>query len=77
MTLKEWAEEIPALRDEAKNIFGGEPEEVPISQTHYIRENGRVVQHEIYLQKWEYHIQQMLLSDDPSQYLRLNTPKRK
>jgi hypothetical protein len=74
MTIQELAHEIPALRDEAKHLWGEEP-------WVYI-ENG--IWNEMELPPraynpidtkpyWEYKLHEMLDSPDPVKYLKENT----
>lgn len=76
MTLSELAQELPALRDEAKHMWGEEKADYYVE---YVSgENAQWL--EDYLDgawvstnQWQYHLQQMLISDNPSKYLRENT----
>lgn len=66
MTLKEWVLEIPAVRDEAKVLFGVSC--IHSGGNHY--PDGCVPQ-------YIYHLEQLLKSDDPEKYLKENTEQLK
>ena len=64
MTLKEFAIEIPALRDEAKARWG---EGLPEAGADYYYDGPET--------NFEWHLQQMLISDDPVKYLKDHSGK--
>lgn len=63
-TLKELAQEAKAIQDEARHIWPGY--ELPPIAAKFIGKNPR--------HNWQFHLTQMLLSDDPVKYLRDNSP---
>lgn len=90
MTLKELALNLPAIKDEAKHIWGEDRysrRKVVISDHRAfstIRTSGiskkpktyeKMVRHTVH--GWKRHIQNMIESDDPEQYLKDNMPKEK
>lgn len=61
MTLQELAHNLPAIRDEAKALWGEEP----YHASPYFA-----------LPTYLHHLVMMLLSDNPTQYLKENTPEK-
>ena len=57
MTLSELAQELPALKDEAKHLWGDEEKNWPLYK----------------IKDYQFHLQQMLISDNPTKYLKENT----
>ena len=56
MTLKEFATELSALKDEAKQLFG-------VEEYDYAHKKE-------YNPGWQYHFEHMILSNDPVKYLK-------
>ena len=63
-TLKQFAIELPAIRDEAKALWGEEW-------------SGKIEEAVQGKPKYQYHLQQMLTSNDPVKYLKENSGKEK
>ena len=62
MTLKEFAIELPALRDEAKALWG---------------EGNLKVSEGPFKYSWKLYLVEMLMSDDPVKYLKDNSKREK
>jgi hypothetical protein len=64
---------VPSIifdHDFAKALWGEEPDSVPYKQIHYfIEKDGTASECRVTLQAWQYHLQQMIIAEDPIAYL--------